>query len=680
MKKYLPLMTALVLLTIIALPAQTIAQKQVMPVQPGVGTQFNNTEPMRYALPATEQQVERVSQSLKKSAPRNPITMGTSFEIGKMANAFTTIGQDRLQIAADPFTNTVAVVHRGNDRASGSVGNTVYVRFSSDGGATWAPTGSNIANSAQPRYPQVSLLNPNKSTNPADVKVNVLWPQVLTYSGVSSPTWGEVNAMAAGWGNASPLYKKFPMPPNWLIPGKIIPNYTTKKLYTIVRAVEPSNGSAIDAWMMLTSADNGLTWTPVTLDPPVWSTGVNPNPSGTNFYDLCYDVAPDGMHMIFAYIAGEQSAPGAGSLFLNENHYIGWVTSSDGGQSWTTQEERVHPRDAFQDMGRFPATLNNRSTLTLELDVALDANNDPHFLVTVSNDYQFYNPLAEFAGNSQINLRNIDSTYICEITRKAGKWKLNIIDGLASVVQPRYPSAPTSTTVGYENFLHEPHWSRSADGNKLYAKWIDPDSTWMWTTNAQGQINWWNEDTVHNIWVAGRDIRSNHINGGWSVSQKVTNNNEVDTKYSKSAYHAGANGKLHIIYTEWGRGENRDDDPSNSDNTMWYVQGVTVDAAVDVKDKADLPQHYTLEQNSPNPFSTRSGQVTSIAFSLPVSGHAKLRVFDLLGKEVATIFDGFQEAGTQKVFFNASNIPSGMYLYRLESGSFVATKKMTVLK
>lgn len=89
-----------------------------------------------------------------------------------------------------------------------------------------------------------------------------------------------------------------------------------------------------------------------------------------------------------------------------------------------------------------------------------------------------------------------------------------------------------------------------------------------------------------------------------------------------------------------------------------------------------VPGVYSLAQNYPNPFNP----TTNIKFGLPVSGNVKLVVFDILGREVATLVNEFKSAGEYVADFDASAFSSGVYFYRLESGSFVETKRMLLVK
>lgn len=88
------------------------------------------------------------------------------------------------------------------------------------------------------------------------------------------------------------------------------------------------------------------------------------------------------------------------------------------------------------------------------------------------------------------------------------------------------------------------------------------------------------------------------------------------------------------------------------------------------------PSRFELSQNYPNPFNPS----TSISFSIPQSGNVKLAVYNLLGQEIAILVNEFREAGNYNVEFDANNLNSGVYLYKLEANGLTFTKKMTLLK
>ena len=88
------------------------------------------------------------------------------------------------------------------------------------------------------------------------------------------------------------------------------------------------------------------------------------------------------------------------------------------------------------------------------------------------------------------------------------------------------------------------------------------------------------------------------------------------------------------------------------------------------------PEQFSLLQNYPNPFNP----VTSIKYQLPVSGYVTLKIYDPLGNLVETLVDEQQSTGEYNVNFYAENLSSGIYYYKLRSGSYVETKKMILLK
>ena len=96
----------------------------------------------------------------------------------------------------------------------------------------------------------------------------------------------------------------------------------------------------------------------------------------------------------------------------------------------------------------------------------------------------------------------------------------------------------------------------------------------------------------------------------------------------------------------------------------------------------ELPTEYALDQNYPNPFNP----VTTIDFAIPsgVSGGTpspvSLRIYDVLGRLVVTLVDDTRGPGYHSVRFDASRLASGMYIYRLNAGTFTATKRMMVVK
>jgi hypothetical protein len=89
-----------------------------------------------------------------------------------------------------------------------------------------------------------------------------------------------------------------------------------------------------------------------------------------------------------------------------------------------------------------------------------------------------------------------------------------------------------------------------------------------------------------------------------------------------------------------------------------------------------LPTTYNLEQNYPNPFNPS----TTIKFQIPNKALVTLKIFDVLGNEVGVLVNREMDTGNYEVEFDAIEIPSGIYFYRLHTDSFIETKKMMLIK
>jgi hypothetical protein len=116
-----------------------------------------------------------------------------------------------------------------------------------------------------------------------------------------------------------------------------------------------------------------------------------------------------------------------------------------------------------------------------------------------------------------------------------------------------------------------------------------------------------------------------------------------------------------------------------SDNPAenWTLNWTSYPQVTDVNDdQTGLVNEFILEQNYPNPFNPS----TTIKFNLSEASNTKLTVFNILGQQVAVLVDEFVNAGSYNITFNAENLSSGLYLYKLESGSFSQTRKMTLIK
>jgi len=122
----------------------------------------------------------------------------------------------------------------------------------------------------------------------------------------------------------------------------------------------------------------------------------------------------------------------------------------------------------------------------------------------------------------------------------------------------------------------------------------------------------------------------------------------------------------------------------NENNILWGVgdygklikHKTTITSVEDPREGNNLPQSFILSQNFPNPYNSQ----TTISYSIPSSSFVQILIFDVLGREVSTLLNEEKSAGNYKVNFNASELTSGVYFYRIQTGDFIQTRKMILLK
>lgn len=122
--------------------------------------------------------------------------------------------------------------------------------------------------------------------------------------------------------------------------------------------------------------------------------------------------------------------------------------------------------------------------------------------------------------------------------------------------------------------------------------------------------------------------------------------------------------------------EASDPNPPNSGviSAVWYDWNLSF--TTDVEQISGLPSNFSLSQNYPNPFNP----TTKIEYSIPEESFVQLKVYDILGNEVATVVNQEQNAGTYRADFNAENLASGLYIAKLQAGNYTKSIKMTLLR
>lgn len=126
-----------------------------------------------------------------------------------------------------------------------------------------------------------------------------------------------------------------------------------------------------------------------------------------------------------------------------------------------------------------------------------------------------------------------------------------------------------------------------------------------------------------------------------------------------------------------GTGTIATDETGNQNNgtisgATWVISGI-----VEVEsEQGEVPTIFSLAQNYPNPFNP----TTAITYQLAAGSDVILKVFDILGNEIATLVNEYETAGRYEVEFNTTALPSGIYLYQLRAGNFIESRKMVLMK
>ena len=115
-------------------------------------------------------------------------------------------------------------------------------------------------------------------------------------------------------------------------------------------------------------------------------------------------------------------------------------------------------------------------------------------------------------------------------------------------------------------------------------------------------------------------------------------------------------------------------------STIWQILNPRTrgfsNVVTDVENEFNLISEYRLDQNYPNPFNPS----TTISYTIPMTSNVSLKIFNVLGKEVATLVNETKNAGNYSINFNAVGLSSGVYFYQLTTDNFTSTKKFTLMK
>ncbi len=210
------------------------------------------------------------------------------------------------------------------------------------------------------------------------------------------------------------------------------------------------------------------------------------------------------------------------------------------------------------------------------------------------------------------------------------------------------------------------------DGNITQFLWNFGDgntSTQATATHAYSQANTYN----YSLTVTDNDGATDQKTGQITVSGASTN--YVTVNPSNGSIQPGSSQTITLTLDAQNIQEGTYTGQVNISSNGGNIT-IPIDYLVDVEKLTEIPIEFSLSQNYPNPFNPS----TSIEFAVPRETNVSIKIYDMLGKEVATLLNEVKKQGTYKVIFDASTLASGVYVYRIETSEFVDTKKLILLK
>jgi hypothetical protein len=242
-------------------------------------------------------------------------------------------------------------------------------------------------------------------------------------------------------------------------------------------------------------------------------------------------------------------------------------------------------------------------------------------------------------------------------------------------------------SVAVSGFVVHVVWWDWRDGNEeiYYKRSIDSGVSWGTDTRLTNNPSYSDDPSIissgsniHVVWNDNRDGNSeiyykHSTDAGvtWGEDTRLTNNNAI----SFLPYVAVSGSVVHVVWEDYRDGNYAE---------IYYKRNPTGNPIGIKNISTEIPSSYSLQQNYPNPFNPTTKIKFDIPDGFPIGAFGNdnivLKVFDLLGKEVATLVNEQLAPGMYEVEWNVSNFASGVYYYRIEAGDYQETKKMIMLK
>ncbi|MBE0570115.1 MAG: T9SS type A sorting domain-containing protein [Ignavibacteriaceae bacterium] len=406
---------------------------------------------------------------------------------------------------------------------------------------------------------------------------------------------------------------------------------------------------------------------------------LNENIGWVNFYDKsAYKTTDGGETWLPTGNAGNQK------LFINQD--TGWAVyeplgvfkSTDGGNNWV-QKSSVSSRSIFFSDNNNGWAVGSSGSIIKSIDGGESWFSKSSGTSLKLNSVHFFdNNLGVCAGNSGIVLLTADGgeNWITKSTGASANLNTVLFTNACTIWMAGSNGAIINSTdlgntwTSYSGITEENLFSASfineytgwfAGWNGTIIKYlsdITPVELVSFTANVQN-----NKVTLN--WQTATELN----NSGYQIERNTVNDNWINLGFVPG-YGNSSSPKLYSFV---------DDNISAGTRFQYRLKQIDNDGKFDYSNIVEVeifPSNFELFQNYPNPFNPS----TTIGFSLPKASQIKINIYNMIGELVETLADGTFEQGYHNISFNAANIPSGTYIYRLESSEFVQIKKMVLIK
>jgi hypothetical protein len=321
---------------------------------------------------------------------------------------------------------------------------------------------------------------------------------------------------------------------------------------------------------------------------------------------------------------------------ITSGWFPGYSKSTDNGATWSVIS--IADFRTIPSISRFDRIYDYKKGDTFVSytgDINVDANGRVHLLV----------PLTDTTTDN-----NTGKNAIVDIFETATGWDGSVVyEGLNDTA---YLTGPGLAQVGPGCYL-----AFNKDRNVMAVQWINSPS------NSKFADVFFSYKKLSDAqWSAPINLtESPNINNTCShLAPMLYQSGNNLTAFSMDIYGVGATGPYYDSTTA----------------TAIYMAAVPFNVTVGVEDEISSVNNFELAQNYPNPFNPS----TSIKYTISERANVSLKVFDVLGREVAGLVNTTKEAGSYEITFDASNLSSGLYIYTINAGNFSASKKMMLMK